>query len=394
MSPESHYDVFISHAHEDKEVFVRPLADRLIELGIRVWYDELSLQIGDSLRLNIDRGLNNSSYGVVVLSPSFLSKQWPERELNGLVHKAMIEGRKVILPIWHNVTHQIVAEYSLPLADLMAANSDNGVEHVAEEILRVVQNDSIRSDNQGQSQPARTTLVTPRSVSRSSTGGNIAMPSHEATTPIHEERARYSRLRLEDLRSRLQLLSELKNFPNLAVFAAGSYARLEASKYSDIDLFFVATDARSDIEEPHTKELRLFGKVIEIVDDLRFPKFSNDCQYLIIAHSGEIVAHLGGPSDDYRNFFTTRMLILLESHCLYGKAAYDEISAFFVRSYFVDYPDHRQTFQPVFLFNDIHRYWKTILLNYEHKRSESSAIQGDDATRTKQKVRNFKLKYS
>jgi len=218
------------------------------------------------------------------------------------------------------------------------------------------------------------------------------MVSQETT--IQEERKSYSLLRLDDLRRRLIELPELKNFPNLAVFAAGSYARLEASQYSDIDLFFVATDERSDIEEPHTKELRLFGKVIEIVSDMCFPKFSNDCQYLSIAHSGEIVKHLGGPYDDYKNFFTTRMLLLLESHCLCGKAAYDEISAAFIRPYFVDYPDHRQTFQPVFLLNDIHRYWKTILLNYEHKHGESSIIQGDDATRTKRKVRNFKLKYS
>ena len=34
------WDVFISHAGEDKDQVARPLAKRLTALGVRVWYDE------------------------------------------------------------------------------------------------------------------------------------------------------------------------------------------------------------------------------------------------------------------------------------------------------------------------------------------------------------------
>ena len=62
------FDVFISHASEDKDDFVRDLANSLQRHGLKVWYDEFTLRVGDSLRRSIENGLKNSSYGVVVLS--------------------------------------------------------------------------------------------------------------------------------------------------------------------------------------------------------------------------------------------------------------------------------------------------------------------------------------
>ena len=79
------HDVFISHASEDKDGFVRPLADALIAQGLNVWYDEMTLRIGDSLRQKIDKGLANSKVGLVVLSPSFIKKGWTNNELHGIV---------------------------------------------------------------------------------------------------------------------------------------------------------------------------------------------------------------------------------------------------------------------------------------------------------------------
>ena len=78
-------DVFISHASEDKDAVARPLAEELTRRGFRVWYDEYSLRVGDSLREKIDEGLNDCTYGLVVVSPSFMAKPWPNREVNGLV---------------------------------------------------------------------------------------------------------------------------------------------------------------------------------------------------------------------------------------------------------------------------------------------------------------------
>lgn len=118
------YDAFISHATEDKDDFVRPLAEILREYGFRVWYDEFELEIGDSLRESIDKGLVNSRYGIVVLSPKFLDKDWTKYELNSLVAKE-VEGVKVILPIWHNVTKDQILRYSPMLADKLAYSTES-----------------------------------------------------------------------------------------------------------------------------------------------------------------------------------------------------------------------------------------------------------------------------
>ena len=110
---EYEYDAFICHASEDKESFVRELAEKLSNCGLTVWYDEFTLSLGDSLRRKIDYGLKHSRYGVVILSKSFFEKEWPQKELDGLVARER-EGKKVILPIWHGVTEKekIIFTYS------------------------------------------------------------------------------------------------------------------------------------------------------------------------------------------------------------------------------------------------------------------------------------------
>lgn len=113
------YDVFISHAWEDKEVFVRPLAGLLQKFGVKVWYDEFSLKVGDSLSRSIDKGLSNSRYGIVVLSKAFITKPWTEYELRGLITKE-VGMEKVILPIWHEITKDEIMLFSPPLADKVA----------------------------------------------------------------------------------------------------------------------------------------------------------------------------------------------------------------------------------------------------------------------------------
>jgi hypothetical protein len=103
------HDVFICHASEDKDDFVRPLAETLKTHHLDVWYDEFTLIVGDSLREAIDRGLANSRFGIVVLSPHFFLKRWPQRELNGLVAREIAEGRRVVLPVWHCIDRDAIS---------------------------------------------------------------------------------------------------------------------------------------------------------------------------------------------------------------------------------------------------------------------------------------------
>lgn len=136
------FDVFISHASEDKNEVVRPLAAALREAGLDVWYDEFELRIGDSLRRKIDKGLGSSRFGVVVLSQAFFGRGWPEYELDGLVTRA-VNGEQILLPIWHNVSKREVTSYSASLADKLArSTATHTVEEIAAEIVDVIRNPS------------------------------------------------------------------------------------------------------------------------------------------------------------------------------------------------------------------------------------------------------------
>jgi predicted nucleotidyltransferase len=205
------------------------------------------------------------------------------------------------------------------------------------------------------------------------------------------DRQEYSKHRLEELRKRISNIKEVELFPKITIYCAGSYARLEASEYSDIDLFFLYSAAPNEIEEPKTSQIRLFSKLIEIIEDMRFPKLSNDGEYLILNHTSDLIDDLGSRGDDFKNFFTARMLLLLESQCIYKDEIYDDAIKRVIDAYFRDYPGHESSFRPTFLVNDIIRYWKTLCLNYENKRNKPT---NNNEKLIKQKVKNFKLKFS
>lgn len=128
------WNVFISHATEDKEAIAKPLADALVSAGLEVWYDEYALTVGDSLRQKIDEGLAKSEFGIVILSEAFFSKHWPQQELNGLAAREN-GGGKVILPVWHNISRNDVLAYSPPLADKLGVPTSMGLEHVIAALL-------------------------------------------------------------------------------------------------------------------------------------------------------------------------------------------------------------------------------------------------------------------
>lgn len=136
------HDAFICHASENKQEVARPLAERLLDAGLDIWFDEFSLKLGDSLRESIDRGLADSRFGVVVLSPDFFAKRWPQAELNGLFTKDLL-GTGAILPVWHNISQSEVASHSPLLADRYAASTADGLDRVVEQILDVIEPDQL-----------------------------------------------------------------------------------------------------------------------------------------------------------------------------------------------------------------------------------------------------------
>jgi hypothetical protein len=203
------------------------------------------------------------------------------------------------------------------------------------------------------------------------------------------ERRAYSEGRLQEIRKEVEALESLRDAGSICIYTTGSYGRLEASPHSDLDLFFVVG---SESELPsRLGEIVLDADLIRLTRGLGFPEFSGEGEYLEVHNLALMERHLGGREDDYRNFFTARLLLLLESRPIANPSVYSQSVERVVDWYFRDFEDHTADFRPVFLANDIMRFWKTLCLNYENKRNVQA--ESDDV-RARHRLNNLKLKFS
>jgi hypothetical protein len=90
--------VFVSHASEDKNRFVRNLATRLRAAGIDAWFDQWEIAAGDSLVQRIEQGIGEAEAFLVVLSRHSIDKPWVRIELDAAVIRS-IESQTKLIPI-------------------------------------------------------------------------------------------------------------------------------------------------------------------------------------------------------------------------------------------------------------------------------------------------------
>lgn len=130
---------FISHDSRDKDEVVRELAHELITLMCPVWYDEFSLQVGDSLRQKIEKGLREARKCIVVLSPHFLANGgWGKAEFDSIFTREILEQSDVVLPVWHNVGVRDVYDYSPRLADKVGLSTSMGIKELANKLCGAI----------------------------------------------------------------------------------------------------------------------------------------------------------------------------------------------------------------------------------------------------------------
>ncbi len=129
------YDVFISHASEDKSEIVRPIFDACKARNLSVFLDEKELGWGDSLTEVLNHALGKSKLFLAVLSKNSIDKKWPRREINTALAR-QIDGRQKFLPL-------IVGEPNMDnlglTSDLLFVRWDNKPDEIAnklEEILK------------------------------------------------------------------------------------------------------------------------------------------------------------------------------------------------------------------------------------------------------------------
>ena len=205
---------------------------------------------------------------------------------------------------------------------------------------------------------------------------------------VLDERRQESKRRTDELKVRLGQ-AELLCGGKACVYMTGSFARGEAHKFSDLDLFIVGLGTPEKRELKRLVEIRIKADLIEATQELNIPEFSGDGRYLDHYTINELTSTLGKPEDDLANTFTARLLLLLESQPLLGSDVYEKVIEEVVGAYWQDYVDHKSDFAPAFLANDILRLWRTFCVNYEARTSRQP-----EREKAKRKLKNYKLKYS
>ena len=133
------YDLFLSHASEDRDDVARPLAVALQERGLHVWYDEFELRIGDNLVAKLNAGIRDSRFGILIFSKSFFAKQWTIHELN-MLERLWVTENHMLFPVWHRITVEEIWAYRAWLANIIGLRTDMyTVEDIADEIHEAIQ---------------------------------------------------------------------------------------------------------------------------------------------------------------------------------------------------------------------------------------------------------------
>jgi hypothetical protein len=131
------WDVFISHAAEEKVEVAVPLAHKLVERGLRVWLDSLQIDLADNLRGKVNEGIAGSRFAVALLSARYLSKRWTIDELDAFMAREEL-GLRVVLPVLHGIeAPTLTVKYPL-LANRIYGDTSKGLDKVADEVVGVV----------------------------------------------------------------------------------------------------------------------------------------------------------------------------------------------------------------------------------------------------------------
>lgn len=179
--------LFLSHATEDKD-FVRQLADRLESEAFEVWLDERKMTLGDSILGKINEGLLAADYGVVVLSPTFFRKKWTRTELGALM-ALETSTKKMILPIWKDLSSDEIAHLMPTLSDRLAVNASAGLDVVVQAIKSAV-GGAEHQRNFSKFDQLKARLDKMSATSKARRTADILLNSHDGATRVAAEFAR------------------------------------------------------------------------------------------------------------------------------------------------------------------------------------------------------------
>lgn len=174
------------------------------------------------------------------------------------------------------------------------------------------------------------------------------------------------------------------------LYATGSGGRRELSPHSDLDVFLL----RRGRPARTLDSVEIQAAIVRTLREVGFPPPSRDGEFLRMHTAERLVANIGKPEDDAENTFTARMLLLLESQPVAGETAYHAAVDDVIGAYWKNADYHPKDYLPIVLVNDIVRYWRILLLNYESKNTERERELPVELVKADLRLRSYKLRFS
>lgn len=122
--PRKTYDVFISHANKDKSDYVDALYLAIRKLGVNIFYDTEVLSWGDNWKQAILDGTESSEFAIIVISDNFFDREWTERELSEFLKRQNASGQKIVLPLLHNISLDMLKAQYPTLGDIQVITTE------------------------------------------------------------------------------------------------------------------------------------------------------------------------------------------------------------------------------------------------------------------------------
>lgn len=180
-----------------------------------------------------------------------------------------------------------------------------------------------------------------------------------------EDAAQFTDRVVGNLKEQMQQSVEERREKKLALVVAGSLGRKEAHQTSDVDafvLFQTHSDNNSSVSDEVLMELR--AAVMSL--GLRMASsgaFSAHCAV------DELLSNIGGRKES-NDTLTRRLLLLTEGEGICPGSFIGDAKKAILKKYLADLQPGDDP-RPIFLINDLIRYYRTICVDYEYKKNEA-----------------------